>query len=219
VLARTAWWVVAAFWAISGYVLAPAYDGRYVAFIVRRVVRLCPVFAVCTCLGGLIAQRWPSPGELLWWPPTLAHGSEGLLDPPSWSLYVEIFATPLLPAMFWAARHPARLAVAGALAVAAVVVWPFVGAPSACFVAGVAATRLPISWPRRVPRPLLALGDVSYSLYLSHFLVIVLFANALGRAGPTLSLLAIPGAAWLVWRMVERPSILLSRAAGARLGG
>lgn len=214
VLAGAAWWIVAAFWALSGYVLTIGYDGRYASFLVRRVVRLWPVFAVCTTAGALLLGRAPTLGELTWQPASIANGALALPDPPAWSLYVEIWASPALPLMFRAARTEAG-AIALLTAALILVIGNPIFAPLGCFAIGVAATRLPIDWRGRTPAPLLWLGRVSYSLYLSHFLAIVAGAAAFGRLGPALALLAIPGLAWVLWRFVERPSHALSRRIAA----
>jgi len=58
------------------------------------------------------------------------------------------------------------------------------------------------------------LGRISYSLYLSHALVLKVFVHAFGAWG---GVLAIPAAfciGWLIWWSVERQSIKLSRKIG-----
>jgi peptidoglycan/LPS O-acetylase OafA/YrhL len=55
------------------------------------------------------------------------------------------------------------------------------------------------------------LGKVSYSLYLSHWLVIKLCCQLFGLPGVALGTALAAPVAWLVWRTVEKPSIDLSR--------
>ena len=80
------------------------------------------------------------------------------------------------------------------------------------FAVGVCATRARIAWPERVPAWSLWLGRVSYSLYLSHWLVLVTCVLVFGPVwGPILTVpLAFP-AAWVLWACVEQPSIGWSR--------
>jgi peptidoglycan/LPS O-acetylase OafA/YrhL len=52
------------------------------------------------------------------------------------------------------------------------------------------------------------LGKVSFSLYLSHWPLLVAFGPIVG------GLLCLP-VAWIVWRIVERPSIAISRRLAA----
>jgi peptidoglycan/LPS O-acetylase OafA/YrhL len=195
------------FFAMSGYVLARAYDGRPLVFLARRVVRLWPLYAVCITAGWLAVGGWPPVADLAMWPPNpFAHR---VVDLPAWSLYVEMWATPLLVPMFLAARagRIASLAMV-ALAIGLTTMDPRCVVLVA-FAVGVAATGWPIAWPQDVPAPLLWLGRVSYSLYLSHWVVLVV-------AGPVAgALLALP-VAWGLWWSVERPSIAGSRMVGRR---
>jgi peptidoglycan/LPS O-acetylase OafA/YrhL len=74
---------------------------------------------------------------------------------------------------------------------------------------------------RAVPRVLAWCGTVSYSLYLLHAIVLLVFLKVLpeayarplpARAGITVAFLAVAfGAAWLSYRVVERPAQLLGR--------
>jgi peptidoglycan/LPS O-acetylase OafA/YrhL len=84
--------------------------------------------------------------------------------------------------------------------------WVF---PVLFMAAGVAASTFPLRLPQDVPAPLLWLGRVSYSLYLSHAVV-------LAALGPLGVVLVLP-VAWALWWAVERPSILWSRRVGPAL--
>jgi exopolysaccharide production protein ExoZ len=74
-------------------------------------------------------------------------------------------------------------------------------------VAGLTAVETEGGLPR-IP-VLLALGDASYSLYLTHPLVIGAVAVLLGTWMPwlfiPLSLLLACGVGWLCWRLFEKP--------------
>ena len=194
---------VAVFFAMSGYVLARAGAGPYLGFLLRRAVRLWPVYAVCLAAACLSQSgALPPVRELLWWPATL--DTSRMADPPAWSLFVEAWVTPLLPLMFLVTRRGQFAAVAMVVAAALLMQaapWSF---PLLFFALGVALTAFPIDWPQRVPAPLRWLGKISYSLYLSHD--VLLLALPLAVALP----LILP-VAWALWWAVERPSILWSR--------
>ena len=75
------------------------------------------------------------------------------------------------------------------------------GLPAVCLVAAAALH----PWPRRAtPRPLVLLGEASYSLYLSHWITLEL-AKRLGvMQGAVVFLLAVAGGL-AIWLAVERP--------------
>jgi exopolysaccharide production protein ExoZ len=100
---------------------------------------------------------------------------------------------------------------------------PFVwGIPAAMMVAGAVALEPVLA--RRLPRLLLILGDASYSIYLTHGLVIPavwLVVRRLGISeGASLAAMTIGGlvacaiAGWLTYVVVERPIIALFRRPG-----
>lgn len=199
---------VLVFFMMSGYVLARADDGHYGLFLLRRALRLWPLYAVCIVGGhALLRHDLPTVRELLWWPD--GTPVPGMVDPPAWSLYIEAWATPVLPAMFALSRRRAGSVLLLAGLVLAVAFGPGQSFFALMFAIGVAAARLPLRWPDRMPAPLLWLGKVSYSLYLSHDVL-------LHACGPIVGLaLALP-MAWALWRVVEQPSIRWSRTVAKR---
>jgi peptidoglycan/LPS O-acetylase OafA/YrhL len=110
------------------------------------------------------------------------------------------------------------------------------GLPAAMLIYGVAAIDRAYSW--RVPKPLEALGDWSYALYLVHLPVIYLVCN-LATGGRTIEAYAVEGAnpdplpragafvlaialsfglAFVLHRYVERPTLRRARSFSRRLG-
>lgn len=202
---------VALFFLLSGYVLTRAWDGRIFVFLVRRFLRLWPVYALCLFGGYLIAGIHPVWSEFFWYP-FIGPNDRPAIDPPVWSLFLEAWAMPLMPLIVWAGR-PRRALPAMAAAAFAGLVQPQV-AVLALFIAGAFLSRssfrnkfLESSLPQ-------TLGRISYSLYLSHFLVLELFVRVFGPWGGVAAIPAAFAGAWVVWRCIERPSILLSRRAG-----
>jgi peptidoglycan/LPS O-acetylase OafA/YrhL len=207
---------VVGFFVMSGHVLARSYDGHALAFVARRLVRLWPVYAVCVIAGYAALGRLPPPLELLWWPIS-PFDRPTIVDKPDWTLYCEVWAAPLMPAMFWVAARHRGAALAMAAGSFALVLLDARLFPLGLFAAGIAASRFALHLPVRAPGWALSLGRVSYSLYLSHWVVMNVAARLLGPAGIVVALLAVFPVAWALWRWVERPSIGWSRAAGARV--
>ena len=206
---------VVVFFVLSGYVLTRGWDGRFGLFMLRRFVRLWPTYAVCVVLGFLISGNRPTWADFLWWPS--AYPDERAINHPVWSLFVEAWAMPFLPAIVWVGVGSLkRWVFASAGLAAAVTVHPaFV--LSVPFILGAALARWELR-SRLLGTPFAQwLGRISYSLYLSHSLVFAV----VWRLGQSVEL-AIPAAlaaGWLIWWCVERPSILASRLFRGRSAG
>jgi peptidoglycan/LPS O-acetylase OafA/YrhL len=201
---------VAAFFLMSGYVLTRGWDGRFGLFLARRFLRLWPVYALCLGTGYWIAGAPPVWSEFFWYP-YIGPNASPAIDPPVWSLCLEAYAMPLMPLIVWAGaasglRAAACMAVAAALGLAV----PQVSVV-ALFIAGAFLAR--VEWRNRVLESFVPqwLGKVSYSLYLSHFLVLALAVRAFGPWGGVAAVPVAFAVGWLVWLAVERPSIGLSR--------
>jgi peptidoglycan/LPS O-acetylase OafA/YrhL len=201
------------FFLLSGYVLTRAWDGEIGAFLIRRFVRLWPVYALCLGVGYAIAGVRPVWSEFLWYPLMSANDGQAI-DPPVWSLFLEVWTMPFMPlivqARFFtpvrAALVVAGLAIAGQ-AIAQLHVL-------ALFVLGAAVARHKFRNPvfeSAVPQ---WLGKISYSLYLSHALVLKLAVLAAGPWGGVAAVPCAIGLGWLIWLTVERPAIWASRWVG-----
>jgi peptidoglycan/LPS O-acetylase OafA/YrhL len=134
------------------------------------------------------------------------------VDPPAWSLRYEIWAIPALPAAIVLARRFWWLCLGlAAAALLAVFVVDFRFMFAAAMIAGVAASVQDWRFDVRVGNLALWLGKISYSLYLTHWIVL---AAAGQVAGPWAEVAALPVVllvAWAAWWAIERPSIAASR--------
>jgi len=209
VLSGAAHFAVLFFFILSGFVLARSYDGRFLNFIVRRLIRLWPLYAICIVCGSIIAGKHVAMGNLVWWPQ-----SEPDVDPPAWTLYYEAWAIPLLPVVFYLASLNRSFAI---ILTALSLTWWHIDSRltfAPFFVAGVAAAQFDIPFPTRIPRPALWLGQISFSLYLTHQIVLNAAVAAFGPSGAVASLPAVVLIAWAAWWAIEQPSIALSRRVG-----
>jgi peptidoglycan/LPS O-acetylase OafA/YrhL len=208
---------VAIFFGISGLVLTRAWGAPFGIFLIRRFIRLWPVFALCLAAGGLLAGQWPVLLEFIWLPIPRYDGVT--LCPPMWSLFLEAWAALAMPAIVWSARGGALRTLAS---MAACVTLAAVWHPSnlslraatsylVCFVAGAGLSRTEPRGTLLESPPAQWLGRISYSLYLTHWLVLHAAARWGGAPGTIVGIPLAFGVAWGVWRLVEWPSIVLSR--------
>lgn len=200
---------VAIFFVLSGYVLTRGWDRRFGVFLVRRFVRLWPVYALCLGVGSILAGIQPAWTTFFWYPCIDPHSSG--VDPPNWSLFLEAWTMPFMPLIVWSGSGSALragLVMVGAIAAGFIDARITVGAP---FVFGAFLARAEFRNPLlelTIPQ---WLGQISYSLYLTHWLVLTLAARAVGPWGAVAALPAVFAVAWIVWWSVERPSVQASR--------
>jgi peptidoglycan/LPS O-acetylase OafA/YrhL len=205
---------VVCFFVMSGYVLTRSWTGRFFSFLLRRFIRLWPVYAVCLIAGYIIAGKQPIWTEFFWYP-FLGPNDPRSVDPPMWSLIVEAWAMPLMPLIVWAGTASALRA---ALVLLAVIVLGIFHAPAFLplpFIAGAFLSKADFNnqWlESSVPQ---WLGKISYSLYLSHVLVLTIFVRFIGLWGSVIAIPFVFAVAWAIWFGVENPSIWLSRRAGS----
>ena len=201
------------FFLMSACVLTRAWDGRYLTFLARRFIRLWPTYALCLTAAFIIANRAPLWSEFFWYP-FFPGGDPHLIDAPMWSLILEAWMMPLMPIVVWAATGGLMRALLSMAIAAAAYPLNHFALMLFIFVAGAYfySTAFRNSWLES--RPVQWLGKISYSLYLSHALVILVFTKALGPTGSLIALPFIFPVAWALWFAVEQPSIVLSRQAG-----
>lgn len=207
--ASAAHYSVCGFFTLSGYVLTRSWDGEFAVFLLRRFIRLWPVYAICLALGYALAGVPVVASQFFWWP-LLTPNSLPKIDPPVWSLGVEAWAMVFMPLIVRAKGNPI---LAGALIVVSVAasrldahLWF-----GQFFAIGAFLSRW--SWRNRFLESAIPqwLGRVSYSLYLSHWLVFEAAGRAFGPSGLIASLPVAFAIAWALWRWVELPGIRFSR--------
>ena len=212
-LAKPANVAVCGFFVLSGYVLTRSWDGGFGVFVARRFLRLWPVYALCLGVGYAIAEIHPVWSQFFWYP-VLTANAKPKIDPPIWSLCIEAWAMLFMPFFVWVGTgRLLRVALGFALVSLAGLLYAKF-AFGLFFLAGAVLARwefrnrfLESAFPQWV-------GHISYSLYLTHWLV---FAVAMRAFGPWGLIASTPIAflvGWLVWRLVEWPSILASRSIG-----
>jgi peptidoglycan/LPS O-acetylase OafA/YrhL len=204
---------VMTFFVISGYVLTRGWDGRFGIFLLRRLARLWPVYALCLGVGYLVAGVHPVWSEFLWYP-LIGANTKPFIDPPVWSLFLEAWTMPFMPLIVWAgAGAPIRTALCMTMLIFASLADPRISV-GVLFVGGAFLARA--DYRSRLLESAVPqwLGRISYSLYLTHWLVLALATRAFGPWGAVAALPAVFAVAWLVWRSVERPSIWASRWIG-----
>ncbi len=93
---------VFAFFAISGWALTLSWDGRYPTFLLRRFVRLWPVYALCLGMGYFLSGHPVVWTQFVWYP--LIDPNDPIpIDPPAWSLCIEALLMPAMPLFVLAA--------------------------------------------------------------------------------------------------------------------
>ncbi|GGD43107.1 acyltransferase family protein [Aureimonas glaciei] len=171
------------------------------ALLAGMPVRLSAAILVLLVLGGYGFAPAAAPLQL-WTSPLLLEFVAGLL-----------LATVLQPAGRFLGLVLITLAAVALAAIGAanwfepewrILAW---GIPSAMIVAGALAIERAGAWPTRALKPLEAIGDASYSLYLLHGLVIA-FAHRLIGDGLMVNLaivVASIGIALVSFHLFERP--------------
>ena len=204
---------VCSFFVLSGYVLTRSWDGKFGLFLARRFLRLWPVYALSLAAGYAIAGAHPSWLQFLWYP-ILSPDAKPVIDKPIWSLCIEAWAMLFMPLFLWASASALRAAFTAVFIVVAAIGYTklFFGL---FFVAGAYFSRWEFRSPFLESYLPQWLGRISYSLYLTHWLVFELAQRTLGIWGPVALLPLTFFIGWLVWRFVERPSIRYSRNLGS----
>jgi peptidoglycan/LPS O-acetylase OafA/YrhL len=201
---------VETFFLLSGYVLTRAWDGQVSIFLIRRFLRLWPVYAFCLAVGYGLAGIHPVWSEFFWYP-FMETNDLAPIDLPMWSLFIEVWMMPFMPLIVWAGAHSPKRAVLTLLPIVVLshkfpLLFIFL-----LFVVGAFFSRYEFrnrTLETRIPQ---WLGKISYSLYLSHVLVFEVATKAIGSWGAVAAIPAAFAGGWLIWWGVERHSITASR--------
>lgn len=206
---------VMAFFMMSGYVLTLNWDGNFPIFVVRRFLRLWPVFALCLVVGSTlsgIALRWT---YFVWYP--MVDLNIGFpIDDPMWSLFVEAWAMLAMPLIVWGGKTLPRT-VATCLLFAGVAHLLPMAVNGAFFVIGSYCAKFDFDFAilrTSIPQ---WLGKVSYSLYLTHCIAFGVCAYHMPAIAIYVQLPTALLVGYVVWLMVERHSIAFSRWAAKQL--
>jgi peptidoglycan/LPS O-acetylase OafA/YrhL len=206
---------VMAFFMMSAYVLTPSWDGNFPIFLARRFLRLWPVFALCLVVGSTlsgVALRW----TYFVWYPLVESSTSFPIDLPMWSLFVEAWAMLAMPLIVWGGKTLPRT-VATCLLFAGVAHLLPMAANGALFVIGSYCTKFDFDFAilrSSIPQ---WLGKVSYSLYLTHYIVFGVCAYHMPSIAIYVQLPIALLVGYIVWLMVERHSITFSRWAAKQL--
>jgi peptidoglycan/LPS O-acetylase OafA/YrhL len=191
---------VLGFFVLSGCVLTSSYDGRYIVFLARRALRLLPVLVLSWVVGCLQIGR-------LAWPTDV--------DPPVWSLTIEGIAMVTFPLIVWSGSGSLGRFLLFSAACMALGLLNWRLAVGTFFGAGAYVSRRGVPALALFTAPwLLWVGDISYSLYLTQWLVLRAGIQQFGSQGALYVVPVVFCVAWAVWRAVDLPSIAASRSVG-----
>jgi peptidoglycan/LPS O-acetylase OafA/YrhL len=179
ILLRPATAAVIAFFMLSGCVLTRAWDGHYGRFLLGRVARLWPVYALCLAAGYLFSGTPPSLAQFAWCAGAM---DRPLADVPAWSLVVEAWAMPFMPLFVWVACRPLRWLIAALAATLLCATYlNLLAFWGVFFFAGAWLSRFSFDWPLLEMRLPQWLGRISYPLYLCHWPILFFSACDLHR--------------------------------------
>lgn len=200
------------FFAISGYVLTRSWNGNYPSFLVKRFLRLWPAYAAVLAVGDYFAQA-QTPWTVYLWYPYLGIHDVVAANPVAWSLFVEAWATLAMPLIIVIGRRKTTAFIA---ALALLMIREryedlYFGL---YFILGSYCARYPFKVDFLETRLFQWLGRISYSLYLTHAIVIGVVKFRAPDLAPYLAVPLCLVVAEVCWFAVERPSLWASKTFG-----
>lgn len=222
---------VRVFFVISGFIMAATMRGSFGEpgaardFILKRLIRIVPLYWLVTLvyIAVVLAPKGmlPSAGEvamsLAFLPYVGANGQYWPIYVPGWTLnYEMVFYALFAVALLWRQGLWLVLVALGALAAAGLAYPGFYTSPIILyFAAGIVLARfkVPQGMPPRLSAISNAVGDASYSIYLTHSFVLGISTRVLrhleGPYAPALWLVAMLAASTVVgmlsYRLLELP--------------
>jgi peptidoglycan/LPS O-acetylase OafA/YrhL len=197
------------FFFISAYALTVSWDGRYGRFLLKRFLRLWPAYAISIAIAGSLSCQG-APWHDYFWVPFRPSQTGQFASPVVWSLYIEVYASLAMPLIIFVGS---RLSVAVVTCLVLTLLRPFSEDLyfGLFFVAGSCAARWRFDFAPLNSRFCQALGAISYSLYLTHTLVIAFckfhWPEHWAYLAPPVCIVV----ACVFWAVVEAPSQFLSR--------
>jgi peptidoglycan/LPS O-acetylase OafA/YrhL len=218
------------FFFISGFVvLGAASKSTWQSFFLSRITRVYPIYWIYLLLSIAFAVLWQqetlNPARIAA-AVALIPVNEPQILPVAWSLVFEVYFYAVVGLLIMAkANLRIGLLCWAALVVVIAPISPFLGSPmTLLFIAGgllsfdrKASLTRALSAP--VPTTLCRIGDASYSLYLSHFLVIAAISRLMFWRWPDQLLLsalvcfiAANGIALCSYRSIELPLLAVANS-------
>ncbi|HYA73390.1 MAG TPA: acyltransferase family protein [Roseiarcus sp.] len=208
---------VEAFFVISAYALTVSWNGRFGAFLGKRFLRLWPGYALSLAIASYVsgvAVEWTD----YFWYPFKGFNIGCAADPVVWSLYTEVYANLAMPLIILLGRRTWTTA----LVCISLILLHRYGEDvvyGLFFVVGSYATRFQFDFALLNSRFCQWLGKISFSLYLTHEIVIGVCKFHFPSIWEYVAIPLCLVVATAFWIAVEKPSLWASRQFGKWIGG
>ena len=203
---------VCGFFLISSYALTLSWRGGYATFLGKRFLRLWPAYAVAMMIGAFFTGVPVAWHDYFWFPFKGRYGHFDQ-DPVVWSLYVEVYASLAMPLIILVSSNAILASFVGAGFVLAGG-WDINFSYAPFFLAGSFLARAPFDFAILNSRFVQWLGRISYSLYLTHCLVIMFLESFYPSTWTYVSIPVCLLVAHVFHAVIEQPSISASQRLG-----
>lgn len=203
---------VEAFFVISAYALTVSWNGRFGAFLGKRFLRLWPAYAVSIAIASHVsgvAIEWTD----YFWYPFKGYNVGCAADPVVWSLYTEVYANLAMPLIILLGR---RTWTTTLVCISLILLYGYSEDLyfGLFFVVGSYATRFKFDFAVLNSRFCQWLGKISFSLYLTHTIVIGVCKFHFPSIWEYIAIPLCFVVAAAFWIAVEKPSLWASRQFG-----